>query len=402
MATVKVKVKFRPSTVGGRPGSIVYFVTHRRATRQITTKHKVFPCEWDERHANLVAPPGSERAGTIMDIAQRIHRDLDMLDRIIDSLGYGGHEFTTDEIINLFRGNVQGKSFCGFMYEIILYLQRLGKERTAENYMTARNSFIRFLNGKDIPLIEMDSDLATEYEAYLKSLGITMNTVSCYNRILRAVYNRAVEKGLAAQRYPFKHVYTGIDKTVKRAINLRTVKQIKDLELPMGSSLDFARDMFLFSFYTRGMSFIDMAFLRKKDLQDGILAYRRRKTGQMLLIKWEKSMQEIIDKYPENESAYLLPIIKTNRNERLQYRNAHRLVNNKLKKISALMDIPVKLTMYVSRHSWASIAQSQNIPLSVISAGMGHDSENTTQIYLTSLDHSTIDKANDLILRKLR
>lgn len=102
MATVKVK--FRPSTVGGRPGSIVYFVTHRRATRQITTKHKVFPCEWDERHAKLVAPPGSERADTIMDIAQRIHRDLDMLDRIIDSLGYGGHEFTTDEIINLFRG----------------------------------------------------------------------------------------------------------------------------------------------------------------------------------------------------------------------------------------------------------------------------------------------------------
>lgn len=119
MATVKVK--FRPSTVGGRPGSIVYFVTHRRATRQITTKHKVFPCEWDERHAKLVAPPGSERADTIMDIAQRIHRDLDMLDRIIDSLGYGGHEFTTDEIINLFRGDMQGKSFCGFMYEIILY-----------------------------------------------------------------------------------------------------------------------------------------------------------------------------------------------------------------------------------------------------------------------------------------
>ena len=174
----------------------------------------------------------------------------------------------------------------------------------------------------------------TEYEASLKSYGVAMNTVSFYNRILRAVYNRAVEKEMTVQRYPFKHVYTGIDKTVKRAVPLKIIKRIKDLDLSFKSSLDFARDMFLFSFYTRGMSFIDMAYLKKKDLQNGILSYRRRKTGQQLFIKWEKSMQEIIDKYPANENGYLLPIIKTDRNERLQYRNALRLVNNKLKEIS--------------------------------------------------------------------
>ena len=251
-------------------------------------------------------------------------------------------------------------------------------------------------------LNEIVSDLMTEYEAYLKSHGVAMNTVSFYNRILRAVYNRAVEKEITVQRYPFKHVYTGIDKTVKRAVPLKIIKRIKELDLSLKSSLDFARDMFLFSFYTRGMSFIDMAYLRKKDLQNGILSYRRRKTGQQLFIKWEKSMQEIIDKYPANENGYLLPIIKTDRNERLQYRNALRLVNNKLKEISVSIGLQVRLTMYVSRHSWASIARNQNIPLSVISAGMGHDSENTTQIYLTSLDNSTIDKANDLILKKLR
>lgn len=149
------------------------------------------------------------------------------------------------------------------------------------------------------------------------------------------------------------------------------------------------------------MSFIDMAYLKKKDLQNGILSYRRRKTGQQLFIKWEKSMQEIIDKYPANENSYLLPIIKTDRNERLQYKNALRLVNNKLKEISVSTGLQSKLTMYVSRHSWASIAKSQNIPLSVISAGMGHDSENTTRIYLASLDNSMIDKANELILGKL-
>lgn len=396
-----VKVKFRSSTVEDRPGTIVYFVTHRRAVRQITTDYKVFPHEWDDKQSRPILAPTGERTAVIQTIAQRIRRDINRLDKIINSLNCNKREFATDEIVKLFHETEREASFFEFMEEVILQLERLGKERTAENYTTALNSFKRFRNGNDIMLNEIDSDLMTEYEAYLKSHGVAMNTVSFYNRILRAVYNRAVEKEMTVQRYPFKHVYTGIDKTVKRALPLKIIKRIKELDLPLKSSLDFARDMFLFSFYTRGMSFIDMAYLKKKDLQNGILSYRRRKTGQQLFIKWEKSMQEIIDKYPANENSYLLPIIKTDRNERLQYKNALRLVNNKLKEISVSTGLQSKLTMYVSRHSWASIAKSQNIPLSVISAGMGHDSENTTRIYLASLDNSMIDKANELILGKL-
>ncbi len=112
-------------------------------------------------------------------------------------------------------------------------------------------------------------------------------------------------------------------------------------------------------------------------------------------------MQEIIDKYPKIGTDYMLPIIKTSGNERQQYRNALRLVNNKLKDISVMVGLQTKLTMYVSRHSWASIAKSKNVPISVISEGMGHDSEATTQIYLASLDSSLVDKANGMILRNL-
>ena len=250
-------------------------------------------------------------------------------------------------------------------------------------------------------LDEINSDLMMEYEAFLKSHGVVMNTISFYMRILRAVYNRAVDKEQTTQCYPFKHVYTGIDKTIKRAIPLEAIRRIKELDLSLNPNLDFARNMFLFSFYTRGMSFIDMAYLKKSDLHDGILSYRRRKTGQPMSIRWENCMQEILDKYPVNETEYLLPIIKTSDGERLQYRNMQRLVNNKLKEISKMAGLRMNLTMYVSRHSWASIARSQHIPLSVISEGMGHDSENTTQIYLASLDNSMIDKANEMILKKL-
>lgn len=112
-------------------------------------------------------------------------------------------------------------------------------------------------------------------------------------------------------------------------------------------------------------------------------------------------MQEIIDKYPDCHTDYLLPVIRRHEEEQSQYRNALRLINNKLKEIAVLAGLQTNLTMYVSRHSWASIAKSKNIPLSVISEGMGHDSEATTQIYLASLDSAMIDRANRTILKEL-
>ena len=255
-----------------------------------------------------------------------------------------------------------------------------------------------FRDEQDVPLDGINSDMMLMYEAYLKARGVRMNTISFYMRNLRAVYNRAVEKGLTSQNNPFRHVYTGVDKTVKRAIPIKDIKALKEVDLSMKPSLDFARDMFMFSFYTRGMSFVDMAYLRKTDLQNGILTYRRRKTGQELTIKWEKCMAEIIAKYPENQTDFLLPIITKQDNERRQYDNALHLVNYRLKELSTKLKLKRPLTMYVARHSWASVAKAKNVPLSVISEGMGHDSEATTQIYLASLETSVVDKANKMIL----
>lgn len=113
-------------------------------------------------------------------------------------------------------------------------------------------------------------------------------------------------------------------------------------------------------------------------------------------------MQMITDKYPENTSEYLLPIIRNSGiNERCAYRNVGYLINRNLKKVAEMTNIKIPLTMYVARHSWASAAKAKGIPLSVISEGMGHDSEATTQIYLASLDTSVVDKANSLILKSL-
>lgn len=241
-----------------------------------------------------------------------------------------------------------------FMQENIDRMHRLGKVRTGETYTCTLNSFMRFRQGKDVLWKDFDADLTASYEAYLKSTGVSMNTISFYNRILRAVYNRAVEKGFTKQVFPFKNVYTGVEKTIRRGLPIKTIRNIRNLDLSHCPSLDYARDMFLFSFYTRGMSFVDMAYLKKNDLKNGILTYRRKKTGQRLCIRWERDMQDILEKYHiSQESPYLLPIIhKTGKEERKQYNNALHLVNKKLKFIGSILQLSIPLTMYVARHKW--------------------------------------------------
>lgn len=399
MATIKVK--FRPSAVAGKEGIIYYQVTRKREACQIMTGYRLRDDEWDEGRASAVVPSSGGREAYILAVNERVSRDLRCLGGIIEELGGGRIDYSASDVAMKYEALTYERCFFRFMEEVIVKLKTLNRQRTAENYEAALKSFKRFRSLIDVSMDEITADMMMEYEAYLKVSDIAMNTISFYMRILRAVYNRAVERRLTEQRKPFRHVYTGIDKTVKRAISLKAIKRIKELDLSAKPSLDFARDIFMFSFYTRGMSFVDIAYLRKRDLQNGVLSYRRRKTGQQLFIKWEKCMQSIVDKYPANETNFLLPIIKTSANEARQYRNALHLVNNKLKEVSAMAGLHANLTMYVSRHSWASIAKSKNVPLSVISEGMGHDSETTTQIYLASLDSSLIDKANEMILKNL-
>lgn len=145
------------------------------------------------------------------------------------------------------------------------------------------------------------------------------------------------------------------------------------------------------------------AHLKKADLEDGHITYRRRKTGQCLCVAWTQEMQYISDKYNLATSPYLLPLISPgSKNTRVAYRNVAYRINRSLKIIGAMIGYGSPLTLYCARHSWASIAQAKNIPVSVISAGMGHNSEKTTRIYLASLDTSTVDRANSIILKALR
>lgn len=155
----------------------------------------------------------------------------------------------------------------------------------------------------------------------------------------------------------------------------------------------------------RGMPFVDMAYLRKKDLCNGFISYRRRKTNQMLRVEWEQPMQDIVDKYAylTKGTPYLLPVIlHDDGSHRRQYLTTLHRIDRNLMTIGGMIGLKAPLTTYVARHSWASIAHKMNIPIGIISEGLGHDSVKTTQVYLASLDATMIDKANHRIISMLR
>ena len=382
----------------------MFQLIHKRTVRRIRSKYRIRNDEWDKKLEEIAIPsPASERYSRLKIIRSNIMYELKRLKAIAEKLDCSGKDYSLDEIIQKYISDTDtGCSVFDFIRAQAAHKKQLGKIRSSETYQTTLNSFMRFREGIDLTFDMIDSELMEHYEAELRRHGLLRNTSSFYMRVLRTNYRLAVEKGLTPDRHPFKHVYCGMDKTVKRSISFAEIKKIKELDLSRKRVMDFARDMFIFSFCTRGMSFIDMAYLKKNDLKHGCLTYRRKKTGQLLVIEWTKQMQDILDKYKPNSTQYLLPIItREDGNERRQYQNQMRKINRRLKDIATSIKLPVPLSLYYSRHSWATIARCKDIPISIISEGLGHDSEITTQIYLDSIKSYEVDKANRKILKDL-
>lgn len=400
---VTIKLKFRPMDADATRGRIVITVSKGGNVRQIKTAHHVTRSEWDGRRERLIIPKGPDRSARLVEIREELDKDMARLQMIVGKLERESYSYTVNDIIDEYSLFTARFSLFNFMNRMIESKLQCGRVRTSETYRAALMSFSRFRNGEDVMIDALSTEMIDSYEAFLQASGVTPNTSSFYMRILRAVYNKAVECGGSEQQQPFRHVYTGVEKTRKRALSLREIRRIRSLDLTAQPALEYARDIFMLSFYTRGMSFVDMAFLRKTDLSDGYITYRRRKTGQKLQVEWTREMQDIIDKYATATGQFLFPILRDGEADlRRHYHNVASRINGSLKKIAEAIGYHSPLTLYCARHSWASAAQTKKIPVSVISAGMGHASESTTRIYLASIDHTVVDRANSIILKALR
>lgn len=321
------------------------------------------------------------------------------------------------EVTTVIKNRPQKRGFIAFLRSESECQRQNGQIGAANNYNSAANRFVRFLQTKrkkDVSFKKLTSRMIANYETWLLMDGLCKNTTSFYIRTLQSVYNKAVRKGLTEDRKPFACAYRGVAKTVKRAIGTNEIRQLKALDIRdalvrrgyTGKRLDnlhrqltFARDIFIFCFCARGLTFVDLAHLRKSNVNGDTLVYVRRKTKQRIEVQIEAQMQEFISQYP-SQTEYLLPILtKTEDKESVyqQYRYVLARYNARLDMLGEMLG-GLKLTSYVSRHSWATAAHQQHVPLSIISQSMGHDSEKTTEIYLKSLDCNVINKANHELL----
>lgn len=397
-----IKLKFRPSSVQGAMGTLYYQVIHKRSVKWISTEHHVYAEEWNEEQSVLVIQSGSKRRADLLLMQSVLDWEMKQHEEIVCGLEADKKDYTLEKLCNRFAGIPMQKTVFTFLQEQILRQERMKRLGTAKTYTSAYLRFKEFRVDANLTFDQLTPDMIEEYEAWLTNRGLMQNSIRFYLRTLHTLLYKAIDEGLLSDGNKlFSRVHLAYVPTAKRAISAGDVRTIQQLELESGSIMAFARDLFMFSFYTRGMSFVDIAYLKKKDLKNGLLSYCRKKTNQQITIAWEQELQEIIDRYSvqAESTPYMLPIIKnTEETEYVQYKRVQVNVNRALKRIGTMAGLKLPITMYVARHSWASIARDMDISISVISEGMGHQSCKTTQIYLDTIDTSKINEANRKII----
>lgn len=393
------------SSVKDNGGTLYYQIIHRRMVRQIYTDFHLGEDEWDMETAEVVISSGCgrTRAAYLLSAREGIRQGMARFGGIISRLDSSGRDYTVDDVASAFSASRPVTGVVSFTRRLTEELLRMGKKSMARRYSLTINSLVKFTGEQEVAWEDFNSTLLLGFEAYLRRRGLCRNSTSFYMRNLRSIMNRASDYDYAVAHNPFKHVYMGVDRTVKRAVPMKVIRKIRDVDLSAHPHLEFARNIFMFSFYTRGMSFVDIAFLRKSDVANGVISYFRRKTSQHIEVRIEPPIREIMARMGESSTCYLLPIICSETEDSdSQYRNAYHRVNRNLKKLGEMLSLDTKLTLYVARHTWASIAHHNNIPISTISKAMGHDSENTTLIYLSSIDSTQVDKANKKIMSLMK
>lgn len=297
------------------------------------------------------------------------------------------------------------KRRCPLFIEFVERETRLSRkvlrQSTCDNYATASRSFRRFLGGSDVALPAVSEQLVCRYAYWLAAQGVCRNTSSCYVRSLRTMYNKAVKRYHVKNSSPFDEVFTGNAPTVKRALSAADLCVIRDAALPEGSPLAICRDIFLFSFYAMGMPFVDVFGLKKSYVRGNSIVYHRVKTGSAVVVAVEPCMQAIIKKYANDCSEYVFPMLHDAQSRlKGRYKAVLSSYNSRLASLSRILSLGMVLTSYVPRHTWASMAYSNGVPLDVISRALGHSNSRTTLIYIKELDGGIIAKANKKIIGK--
>lgn len=308
------------------------------------------------------------------------------------------------------------KSGWEFVNQEVKKARELGKYKTASNYLTAARSYTRFLDSDGWLFSEMTVEALENYQRWLREHNICPNTISAYMRALRVMYHRACESdGMEPDDKVFAKVYTGRAKTAKRSITQANILQLLALQLPSRSSLAFARDIFVFSFYAMGMPFVDIAYLKNEQVKGDSILYARHKTGQRVKVALLPAMVDIMRRYHQEDSEYVFPILREKAFVDISPAKAesprdtlHRLYllrlrqyNYSLKRISEKLGAKFHLSSYVVRHSWASLAYQHHVDIGLIGKALGHTKTSTTLLYIKSIEEPDLGNVNQSLMEDL-
>jgi len=359
----------------------------------------IHPTHWDFKNnePNEFCPNRDE-------IRMLIQQKLYDLQKTILSKRIEGKDFTASSLL---KSNATSSCLHNNVEECFLYyineLKEQGRLRYAGMYEVSHNSFIKFNNGSlELPFNDVDVIWLKKYEAWMLKQGLAINTVGTRVRHLRAVFNMAIEHHVIDKEcYPF-HSYkvSKISQSPpKRAMCKGDIQKV--IEYQGKTDMErLAIDLFTFSYFTAGINFIDMAMLKHDNIVDGKLCYIRAKTKKQIIIPLQEKSKEIISHYSngsESSSGYIFPILSAYHKSEMQKANRlHKVlakINRALKHIGEELGLPIKLTTYVARHSFATVLKRAGVSTSIISESLGHSSEKITQIYLDSFENSQIDEA---------
>ncbi len=320
-----------------------------------------------------------------------------------------GKDYTLETLVQRVENPVRQMNFGEYLDYFIQQLKEENRLGYAESFKGLKSSIILYCDNLDFLFSDIDQQWLKGYEMFLIRSGKKENTVGIRFRSLRVLYNRAVsEKLVKREYYPFDDfkVSRFHEQTMKRAISKEDIKRIMSLDLRTVTTyhspyLQLGRDLFLFSYLSCGINLTDMARLRYCDVFEGRLSYHRQKTGRLISFQLQPMALEIIEKYRKPEATpndYVFPILdrkvhKTAVQIRDKVRKANKAANKALHRIGEQLGIPIDLTTYVARHSYATVLKRSGVSTAIISESLGHSSERVTQIYLDSFENSQIDEA---------
>lgn len=396
-----IKARLNRSRLGsdGMYPLVIQVIRHR-TKREVCTPYRLKASGFDMRSEKAVAECNNKKHRLkIREINEYIISIKDELEKVVSSLSGRDADYTSDDIIACFKVRNDMSRFFTYADYKTAELENDGKNGTAANYRSAVNAFERYVGNRELSMDDITRKTIDGFIGYQLKRGNNPNTVLFYLKQLRAIYNKAVDDGIVhSSLNPFQKIKLKSSKTPKRAVSKREIDRIIALNLAgKHRHLTLARDLFMFSLYTRGMAFVDMCYLKRDNIRDNAIVYKRRKTGQWLQIKIEPPLKALLNKYADTDSPYLLPMLRKDDSYK-GYRYIQRRLNKRMRQIGDMLGFDFPLTFYVARHTWATLAHDKGIPLPVISESMGHTSEKTTRIYLAELNHRILDKANRVVM----